>query len=489
MLTMLGSRRRCCDGITRRETLQAGALSALGGLSLTDLLSAEAQAGSNASPGKAKSVILLYLLGGAATQDMWDMKPDAPAEVRGEFKPIDTNVPGIQICELLPLSSKWMHKAAIVRSVNHKAGCHNPLPSYSGYEQPLADITFTKDSYPPSMGSVCQYLASQSSPQGASALETGDLPAYVYMPVYLGWGQNIRRPGPYAGFLGRRCDPMFTECTPYGDESAPKPLPGTPRIVRGTPILPSSTLPEQMTLDRLNQRKGLMQQMDDEMRRMEGNFAVAQHSRLKQQAYGILTSSKAREAFDLSAEDPKRLDRYGRTLFGHSSLIARRLVESGVRFVNVSWDLYWDRIPIDYDCWDTHTHNFSILRQNKLPHLDQTLTALLEDLDSRGQLDETMVVLMSEMGRTPRINGNAGRDHWTNCYSIVFFGGGVRGGTIYGASDAQAGYVKDKPVSTADICSTIYQALGISPETTVPERNGRPVPISHGGKAIGEILG
>lgn len=501
MLTMLGSPRRCCDGITRRETLKAGALSALGGLSLVDLLHAEQvaqqarQAGRPPHGGKAKSVILLYLLGGAATQDMWDLKPEAPAEVRTQFKPIPTSASGIEICELLPLTAKWMHRGAIVRSLNHKAGCHNTLPSYTGYEVPLPDITTIKDSYPPSMGSVCRYLAESvgqvsnlSIGSRSEQTTSSELPAYVYLPCYLGWGQNIRRPGPYAGFLGRRHDPLFTECAPYKDKEAHDPLPGTPCVVRGMPFIADSALPEQMTLDRLNQRKGLLTQMDDEMRRMESTFAVAQHSRLKQQAYGILTSSQTRAAFDLSSEDPKLLDRYGRTLFGHSTLIGRRLVESGVRFVNVTWDLFWDRIKIDYDAWDTHTKNFSILKENKLPNLDQTLSALLTDLDARGLLDETLVVLTSEMGRTPKINGNGGRDHWTYCYSTVFFGGGIRGGTVYGASDAQAAFVKDKPVSTADICATIYHCLGISPETTVPDKSGRPVGIGHGGQVIGEIV-
>ncbi len=182
------------------------------------------------------------------------------------------------------------------------------------------------------------------------------------------------------------------------------------------------------------------------------------------------------------------MDRYGRTLFGNSTLIARRLVEAGVRFVNVTWDLFWDRIQIDYDAWDTHTRNFAILRDNKLPHLDQTYSALMEDLSARGLLDETLVVLMSEMGRTPRVNANGGRDHWTYCYSVLLAGAGIRGGTVYGASDAQAAFVKDKPVSTSDICATIYHCLGIDPDMPVFDRSGRPTPVANGGSAIRDIL-
>lgn len=502
MLTMLGSPRRCCDGITRRETLKAGALSALGGFGLPQLLGAQ-EAG-HVVPGKAKSVILLYLLGGAATQDMWDLKPDAPPEIRGEFKPIDTNVTGIQIGEHLPLTSSWMHKMAIVRSLNHKAGCHNCLPSYCGWEIPPTNQHPTNND-PPSMGSVCEYLTGQGyfpkEPRRQAAVASAapgtnvppgtghdDFPAYLYMPTWLGWGQAFRRAGPYGGFLGKKYDALTTECEPFWDNIGHQPLPGTPQIVRGQPVLPSSVLQEGITIDRLNLRRSLLNQLDDEVRRAEGQGTAANFDRAQQKAFDILTSSRLRECFDLKSEDPKVLDRYGQTLFGNSTLIARRLVENGVKFVNVTWDLFWDRIKIDYDAWDTHQRNFSILKGNKLPGFDQTFTALMEDLERTGLLDETLVVVMSEMGRTPRINANAGRDHWTFCYSAVFAGAGVRGGTVYGASDAQAAYVKSNPASTADICATIYSILGISPEFRVPDRTNRPVEIAHGGQPIREIM-
>jgi hypothetical protein len=486
MLTMLGSPRRCCDGLTRRETLKAGALTALGGFGLPQYLRA-AESG-QIVPGKAKSVILLYLLGGAATQDMWDLKPEAPPEIRGEFKPIDTNISGIQISEHLPLTANWMHKAALVRSVNHKAGCHNCLPSYCGWELPPTNQHPT-DNDPPSMGSVCEYVKGQGL-FGDEPRRSGpdDFPAYLYMPTWLGWGQAFRRAGPYGGFLGKKYDALTTECEPFWDQVGHQPLPGTPQTVRGAPVLPNSVLQEGISVDRLNVRRSLLGQLDDEVRRLEAADSRASYDRAQQKAFEILTSSKLRACFDLKDERPEVLDRYGRTLFGNSTLIARRLVENGVKFVNVTWDLFWDRIKIDYDAWDTHQRNFSILKGNKLPGFDLTFTALMEDLEQRGLLDETLVVVMSEMGRTPRINANAGRDHWTFCYSTVFAGAGIRGGTIYGASDSQAAYVKSNPVSTADICATIYTALGISPEFRVPDRTNRPVEIAHGGRAIGEIL-
>jgi hypothetical protein len=481
MLTLLGSPRRCCDGVTRRESLKAGALTALGGFGLPQFLQAE-EAG-QIVPGKAKSVILLYLLGGAATQDMWDLKPNGPSEARGEFKPIETTAPGVQVCEHLPLTASWMHRAAVVRSVNHKAGCHNCLPSYCGWEIPPANQHPT-DNDPPSMGSVCEYLRSK----GHYPEISDEFPAYLYMPNWLGWGQAFRRAGPYGGFLGKRFDALTTECEPFWDKVGHDPVPGKPQTVRGMPVLPNTSLSDGMTVDRLSNRRTLLQQLDDELRRVEAQGVPGNFSRAQEKAFQILTSSKLRSCFDLESEDPAVLDRYGRTLFGNTSLIARRLVEHGVKFVNVTWDLYWDRIKIDYDAWDTHQKNFAILKENKLPGFDQTFTALLEDLDGRCLLDETLLVVMSEMGRTPRINGNAGRDHWTFCYSAVFAGAGIRGGTIYGASDDQAAYVKSNPVSTADICATIYSILGISPEYRVPDRTNRPVEIAHGGRPIAEIM-
>jgi hypothetical protein len=477
MITLLGSPRRCCDGLTRRETLKAGALSALGGLfSLPNLLRAEEARRGRQRPGKVRSVICLYLLGGAGTQDMWDMKPAAPAEIRGEFRPVASNVPGIQVCEHLPRLARWMHRVALVRSVNHKAGCHNPLASYSGYEAVLSDITSTRDTYPPSMGSVCEYLHTGD----------GEFPAYVYMPCHLGWGTAIRYPGPYAGFLGKRYDPFFTECTPYID--APPEDKNKPQVLRGEPRIPNGVLADGITLDRLRARAGLAEQFDDQLRRAEGQPGLESFDPFEQKALRILTSRRVRAAFDLSRDDPRLRDRYGRTLFGSCCLIARKLVQEGVRFVNVTWDTFWERLKTQYWGWDTHEAEFPIYKSWNLPYFDLACSALLEDLQAHGLLDETLVVVLSEMGRTPKINPAGGRDHWTFCYTVPFFGGGIRGGTVYGASDAQAAYVKDRPVSTGDICATIYDLLGIDPTMPVHDYSGRPVAIANGGKPIREVL-
>lgn len=475
MLTMLGSPRRCCDGITRRETLKAGAIGALGGMSLPGLLAAK-EAGAVQNP-KAKNVIFVFLLGGAATQDMYDMKPEAPPEVRGEFKSIETTVPGIEVCEHLPQFAQWAHKFAFIRSVNHKAGCHNCLPCYTGYDLMPPD-QHPRDTDPPSIGSVIQYLSSSRR----------DVPQYVYMPVWLGWGQAFRRAGPYGGFLGKRYDALTTESHPYYDKDSFAPLPGNPQIVRGAPVLPFTAMQDGMTIDRLSQRRTLLQQIDEERQRVDTLASANSFQRNQQQAFEILTSSAVRTAFDLSGEDPKVVERYGQTLFGNSTLIARRLIEAGVRFVNVTWDLFWGPVNVDYDAWDTHQQNFKILKQNKLPGFDQTISALMSDLEMRGLLDETLIVITSEMGRTPRVNGAAGRDHWTNCYGSLLAGAGIRGGTVYGSSDSQAAYVKDKPVRPADLIATAYQCLGIDPDHRVPDHTNRPVEISQGGIPITEVM-
>jgi hypothetical protein len=482
MLRILGSPRRFCDRTTRRDLLTAGAIGLFGGMTLPNLAAAEERVRQaplvDPRPGssrRARSVILLYLMGGPPHQDMFDLKPDAPAEVRGEFKPIKTSATGVEICELLPKTARWMHRSAIVRSAHHEGGDHNTLPTLSGFNglATSSNLMAPGGADPPSMGSVCDYLG----------LEGGVLPAYFHLPCYLGWGQSIRRPGPYGGFLGRRFDPVFTECQPSVEQPA---RPAFPQVVRGTPQLPG--LAPQITADRLSRRRSLRQQIEGGLRGLEASGALAGLERQYQQAFDLLTTAAARRAFDLSEEPPGTHDRYGRSLFGESALTGRRLVEAGARFVTVCWDLFWERIQVDYDGWDTHVKNFELLRKFHLPYFDLAYSALMEDLEQRGLLDETLVVVMGEMGRTPKINANGGRDHWTHCYSVLFSGAGIRGGTVFGASDRQAAYPDQDPVGPGDVCATIYHCLGIDPETTVPDAAGRPVPIAHGGRPIRAIV-
>lgn len=476
-ITMLGTARRACAGPTRRETLCAGALSLLGGLFSTGSLRAlEQSSHPGVRPGRAKNVVLLYLQGGAPTQDMYDLKPNAPGDVGGEFRPIASSAPGIEVSELLPQTARWMHKSVVVRSVYHNGGCHKNLPMYTGYDVNLPDEEF-RESDPPSMGSVCAYLErDQQRP----------LPPYVYLPCPLGWGEARTKAGPHGGFLGHRYDAFSTECRAYVDH--PPDDIWKPQIVRGEPRLTDTELLEGVTLDRLDRRRRLVEQFDDRFRLLEARQDFGSFPRQQRLAFEILTSAQVREAFDLNLEDNRTRDRYGRTLFGSSTLLARRLIERGVRFVNVSWDNFSKRFDVSKAAWDTHQNNFPMLRETLLPNFDQTYSAFIEDLDQRGLLDDTLVVTMGEMGRTPRINAQGGRDHWTFCYSVLLAGAGIKGGSIYGASDDQAAYIKDKPVHIRDICATIYHLLGIDPEMPVYDRANRPVPVAHGGHAIAEIL-
>jgi hypothetical protein len=274
----------------------------------------------------------------------------------------------------------------------------------------------------------------------------------------------------------------------------PRPLAGRRPMWLGVPFLADTTFGPDMTLDRLDAPRTLLEQLDEQRRRADTlprptGAGSGDFERVRQRAFSLLTGSKLRAAFDIDREDPRLRDRYGRHLFGQSVLIGRRLVEAGVRFVDVYWDGYSSRVPTGVDpYWDTHSNNFVQLKQVNLPYLDQTFDALLGDLEGSGLLDETLVVMMSDFGRTPRVNGSAGRDHWTSCYSVLLAGAGIKGGTVCGASDAQAAYVKDRPVRPADICATIYHCLGIDPEMTIRDRSGRPVPIANGGEPIREIL-
>jgi hypothetical protein len=257
----------------------------------------------------------------------------------------------------------------------------------------------------------------------------------------------------------------------------------------GVPRLADATLAADMTIDRLDDRRSLLQQLDREHRKVNTAGTLGQFGQTQQRAFDLLTASALKSAFDLNQESPKVKDRYGHHLFGSSAIVARRLIEAGVRFVDLYWDGYPSRHPTNLDpYWDTHSKNFEQLKTVNLPYLDQTYAALLGDLEDRGLLDETLVVMMSDMGRTPRVNGQAGRDHWTFCYSVVFAGAGVSGGTVCGQSDSQAAYVKDRPVRPADICTTVYHLMGIDPDMAVYDKANRPVPISHGGQPIHEII-
>src|SRR5687768_1587922 len=432
--------------IERRALLRARTLSLLGlGLdqvvaSRSPLLATETGSGSGASFGKAKACILLFMWGGPAHQDTWDMKPDAPPEVRGEFKPIATNVPGLSICEHLPLMASRCDKLAIVRSMTHTNADHTPSTHFLLTGQPPPPGGQRRDQWP-SLGSVVSKLD-----RGA-----GPLPPYVSFRPKL--ENDVPRfveesQGQFGGWLGPVYDPLTIDADPSKPEYR----------------IGELTLQEGLTKARLDERRSLRQGLDGAGVALP--FA-AQDANL-QKAYDLLTAAaEQRSAFDLAQEPAKVRERYGLNPHGQSVLQARRLVERGVPLVTVFWPN--DGIKNVSVYWDTHSRNFIDLKERLMPVADQAFSALLDDLGERGMLDETLVLWTGEFGRTPRVGqvnsdagaGADGRDHWPGCFTSVLAGGGIRGGQVYGRSDRHAAWPADKPVAPRDLVATIYQLLGV----------------------------
>jgi hypothetical protein len=413
---------------------------------------------------------MFNLLGGPSHIDMFDLKPQAPAEIRGEFNSIATSVPGLQICELLPNLARLMHKACLIRTFSHGFNSHDPLPFLTGF----TDSGFNAQAQPtdpPDIGAVCQYLGKGPA----------DMPGAVCLPCYPGWGESWKRRGPYGGFLGRQFDPLFSRCQPR-HEREPRVNHYDPVMPIGEPLLPSLDAVPELTPVRLDQRQRLLHQVDASL--AQAAPVMERLDRVRQRALAMFTSGRARQAFDLGREPAWLRERYGRNLYGSSLLVARRLVEAGVPFVSVHQEIF-SKYGHSYDM---HENNFGMLRDFNLPLLDQCIPALIGDLDDRGLLDSTLVVVMGEMGRTPRVNGKAGRDHWPQCGFSLLFGGGIRAATVYGATDRIGAYPVSNPVSPADFVATIYHLLGIDPHLTVPDHLGRPIPIAHGGSAIHGVI-
>jgi hypothetical protein len=469
MLRILGRGTKPCDGVTRREALCAGGLSLFGGVTLPNLLAAQ-EARRPIRPGPTKSVVLLNLFGGPPHVDMFDMKPAAPEQVRGEFKPIATSVPNLAICELLPLTAQVMDRTTLIRTYSHKYNSHNPYNVYTGFDGGEdRENYFAKHSDHPGMGAVCQYLN----------LGPSDVPRYVIMPAYPGYSQALRRAGPYGGYLGSQYDPLFTV---WDKKFAGKGEFYKPTVPVGAPLLPALGNLADVTADRLDRRRSLLDQIDRSVATIEASRAAQGMNHFQQQVFSLLTSAKTRAAFDISREPDAVLDRYGRNLWGSSMIIARRLVEAGSTFVSVNWEE-----ADSGNHWDMHSNNFGMCRV-LLPLLDQLVSGLILDLEERGLLDSTLVIVMGEMGRTPRLNGSAGRDHWPQCGFVLLAGGGVKRGFVLGKTDDQAAYPTDRPVSAGDMVATIYQLLGIDPQVTVDDLSGRPIGISHGGAPVFEII-
>ncbi|WP_169973377.1 DUF1501 domain-containing protein [Tautonia rosea] len=462
---------RLCDGQSRREWLRIGGLSVLG-LGLGDLLRAGAVpnpaiAGPTSSPlahgldgvtfGRAKNVIYLWLQGGPPQHETFDPKPDAPAEIRGPFRPIATNVPGIHFCELLPRTARIADKLAVVRSIatddpNHDVSGYWVL---TGYPYGPGSARQIKPTDWPYFGSIVKMLRpSETMP----ALST------VWIPDLMRLNDSVTPAGQTAGFLGRAWEPERF----VGDPAA------IDYHIEGL------ELPPELPQLRVDRRRALLGQLDGHLRAVEQGGVLDGWDRYAQHAYDLVSSGRARAAFDLSQEPAKVRDRYGRDSWGQTVLLARRLIEAGVRLVHVNWTREPGDSAVDNPMWDTHAQNADRLQDVLCPQFDVTFTALLEDLESRGLLDETLVVAIGEFGRTPRINAQGGRDHWGNVFSFVMAGAGISGGQVFGSSDRDGALPASEPIRPHDLTATIFHLLGIDHHGTFPDKLGRPQPITRG---------
>lgn len=452
----IGSPNQASSGLSRRKALQIGGLG-LFGLTMPRLLAAQEQ--SRRIEPRAKSVIFLYQFGGPSHVDMFDLKPNAPAGVRGPHQGIATKVPGLSICEQLPRLAEAMDRVTLVRSMHHNMKNHNSAAYYAltGHAPPVDDIRLrdSLDLYP-AYGSVVDRLAPTS----------GATPTFVAYPYALRDGEVT--PGQHASFLGKAHDPLLTTKDPAAGDFG----------------LPELSLPANLSPERLASRREIQQVVNRQSRLLEQSPVAQGLNAYYARAMEMLNSATIRRAFDLSSEPEAVRERYGRTTYGQSCLLARRLVESGVKFVNVYFSGSIGGQSDTSGGWDTHGFNntrmFPIIHKYHLPLTDQTLPTLLLDLDERGLLDETLVVWVGEFGRTPKINKNVSRDHWPTCYSALLAGGGVKRGYVHGASDKDAAFPARDPVRPDDLAATMFHLLGIDPATEVRDAGGRPLPIAAG---------
>jgi hypothetical protein len=446
MFTIHGKdRHRYCDGLTRRSFLQAGALSAAA-LALPDLLRLRA---STTQPARDTAVILIWLDGGPTHLDTYDPKPNAPAEYRGPMQFSRTNVPGIDICSLMTRQTRVMDKLAIVRSLHHTTGDHFAGAHWmlTGH---LGSTAANLDQQWPSAGSITARLRGPNR-QG--------LPAYVAVPHAASVGLVPGYNG--AAYLGTSFNPFQTG----GDPNSPA------YSVRNL------TLPGGMTMAQLEDRRTLLDQFDSMRRDLDRSGTMDSMDRFQQEAHEMISGPAARQAFDLSREDPRTRDRYGRHNWGQSTLLARRLVESGVTFVTVHMG-----------GWDDHSE-IERAMQNKLPIYDRALASLVEDLNERGLYERVAICVCGEFGRTPRVNNTAGRDHWGESGFVVLGGGGLRTGLVVGSTNERGERPRERAVTPGDMLATLYHVLGIDTQHTFHDRSGRPHPVLSQGTPIAELIG
>jgi hypothetical protein len=446
-----------CPGparLSRRELLQVGAIGALG-LTLPRLLAADTQPRAAGSSAGADACVLVFLNGGPSHLDMWDMKPAAPAEIRGEFRPVASSVTGVQLCEHLPRLARQMHRCALVRSVHHTVNNSHAAAVYAGLTgHDRGEIGGgARPTDHPAIGSVVGLRRPPQTP----------VVPFVSMPYITAEGRGgPPQPGFFGGWLGRTCDPLFVLRDPNAPGFA----------------MPELSLGADMTSGRLHARQGLIGRLGAPGR----DRALQEMSNFQARAFDLLTSPATQRAFQIEREPAALRERYGRNVYGQSVLLARRLIEAGTRVACISW------APDANATWDTHGNNFRKLKDELLPQLDMAVASLIDDLAARGMLGRTLVAVMGEFGRTPRVNAQAGRDHWNFCYSLMLAGGGVRGGAVHGASDRIGGRPSSCPVTPADVIATIYHCLGIPADLELRDRLQRPFALVPWGSPIREVL-
>lgn len=439
---------------SRREVLRVGGMGAFG-LSLPQLLSAKE---TDNRSSKADACIILYLNGGPSHLDMWDMKPNGPVDIRGEFRPIATSLNSELVSEHLPLLSQQMHRVTLVRSMHHSVNNSHAAAVYAamtGHDRGEQGGG-AKPSDHPSPGAVLSKLRPP----------TNKVLPYVALPYKTKEGAGgPLQPGFLAGFIGETYNPFWVLEDPNSPQFRVRNL----------------SLPAGMASERFVQRDQLLSSLDHGLERIAHRTITAMND-YQQQAFELLTSKEAQAAFQLEAEPANVRDRYGRNIYGQSALLARRLIEAGTRMVTLSW------APDANATWDTHGQNFNKLKNTLLPQFDAAFTNLLDDLHQRGRLDRTLIAVLGDFGRTPKINGNAGRDHWNNCYSIMLAGGGVKEGFVYGASDRMGATPIESPVSPGDIVATIYQLLGVDHRHELYDSLNRPHAVVPEANVVKELL-
>lgn len=499
MLRVLGTARQLCDGVSRRDLLQVGG-SSIGGLSLAQLMSQEATASTVRSSeygfGKAKNCIVLFLYGSPSQLETFDMKPHAPVEIRGTMQAIPSSLPGLDVCEHLPNLAQVMDRTTVIRSVTHPFPLHGVAFAMTGV--PAIDVSMElnprEERHHPYFGSCVEYY--DRIARGGRPADTVQNVAFPF-PFSSKRSDQPFRAGPYGAFLGAAANPIWTEFTGQATKTVRKARPGF-EYIGPEPYLGCTTdshfrlaatdaLPD-MTVDRIGRRKSLVAQFEDARRDIDQTREGGVYGKYQQLAYNVIGSTKVRDALDIRTEDPRVRDRYGMTLFGQSCLAARRMIESGTRLVSV----FWDEFGLAGDAWDTHYEHFPRMVDQLLPGLDKALSGLILDLEERGMLDDTLVVLMSEHGRTPRIQSNVsggGRDHWSRAYSSLFVGGGVKRGHVVGATDQIASDVTERPISPKSLLATMYHLLGIMPHNVIHDPRGTEYPLlPENAEVIQEII-